>query len=320
MVCSCTTRESSVEPTDRPKRSVRVLFAPDKIGDSSFNDNILSGILKEQQNNDFQLHVHYLNDMSKADSTVRAWMTEENENVYTVFAGSEFESSVRKAGVSDYHSDYLIFDTPSRDLPMSAFHFCGYGASYLAGIAAFELTQANSAVCLGAYPGEAYVNECFDGFKDGFMDSGGKMVEVIYMMNSTEGYSKPERAYEMADSLSRIYPFMYAMTGGANMGIYQFLRENPDADMHTLGVIVDQQNYSDRIIGSIMTEIGACAGNAVRLWSEGVQVEPYQQFGLESEYIWFKVADRYMDRIGIIINQNKAKAIMKENEYESLLE
>lgn len=313
---SCTEVEILEKP-DRPEKSVRVLFAPDKIGDSSFNDDILSGILREQQRNDFQVNVHILDDMGKADSTVRAWMAEASGNVYTVFAGSEFESSVIKTGCTDFRPDCLIFDTPSRNLPMPAFHFCGYGASYLAAIAAFEITRADSVVCLGAYPGEPYVNECFDGFRDGFMDSGGNCVEVIYMTDSTEGYSKPERAYEMADSLSRIYPFIYAMTGGSNMGIYQFLREHPDADMYTLGVIVDQQHYSDRIIGSIITEIGACAGNAVRQWRAGLQVEPYRQFGLESGYIYFKAAERYIDRIEKKVKQNMEKAIMKENEYES---
>jgi len=88
--------------------------------------------------------------------------------------------------------------------------------------------------------------------------------------------------------------------------------------MYTLGVIVDQQNYSDHIIGSIITETGACAGNAIRLWTDDVQMEPYQQFGLDSEYIYFKVADKYVDRIGNSINQNIEKAITKENEYESL--
>lgn len=320
MLCSCTIEEVYEKP-DRPERLVRVLFAPQKIGDSSFNDNILSGILQEQQNNDFQLHVHILDDMNGADSTIQEWMSETKEGVYTILAGSEFEGSVRKSGYRDFRSDYLIFDTPSRDLPMPAFHFCGYGASYLAGVAAREITQADSAVCLGAYPGEPYVNECFDGFTDGFLDCGGSHVEVLYMTNSTEGYSKPEMAYSMADSLSAIYPFIYAMTGGSNMGIYQFLRENPDVEMYSLGVIVDQQNYSKRIIGSIITEIGSCAKNCIGRWTDNEVIPAYQQFGLESEYIYFKVADRYSAVLGDKVQQYVEQAIRKENEYEkSLLE
>ena len=317
LLSSCTTEEIFEKP-DKPERLVRVLFAPEKIGDSSFNDDILLGIMQEQQNNDIQVYCHIMDDFSECDSIVSCWLedSDDGNTKFNIFAGSEFEEYVRKYDNGAYYQNSLIFDTPSQDLPMPAFHFCGYGASYLAGVAAYEITRSDSAVCMGAYQEEPFVNECFDGFTDGFIEAGGEFVERVFISDGTEGYSMPAKAYMMTDSLSRKYPFIYGMAGGSNMGIYQFLREHSDIEMYTLGVIVDQQNYSERIIGSVITEIGRCTANCIRQWTKNERIERFQIFDLSTGYIHFSIADRYKECLQNTLEHFTAYAVSKEKEYE----
>ncbi len=100
------------------------------------------------------------------------------------------------------------------------------------------------------------------------------------------------------------------------MGIYQFLRENPEIEMYTLGVIVDQQEYTDRIIGSIITEIGQSAANCIRQWTEDVKPEHFQLFDLTSGAIYFDIADNYKESLSDIVNKNFSIAVSEEKEYE----
>ena len=314
---ACTTGERSETP-EKPERLVRVLVAPEKFGETSYNDDMLRGIMEEQQNNDIQVYCHIMDDFSKCDSIVSSWL-EDSDDVnakFNIFAGSELEEYVKKYDNGDYYQNSLIFDTPSQDLPMPAFHFCGYGASYLAGVAAYEITRSDSAVCMGAYQEEPFVNECFDGFTDGFIEAGGEFVERVFISDGTEGYSMPAKAYMMTDSLSRKYPFIYSLAGGSNLGVYQFLREHPETEMYTLGAMVDQQDYSERIIGSVTTEVGRCTANYIRQWTNNESIERFQIFDLSSGYIHFSVADGYKERLQNTVEDFTADAVSKEKEYE----
>lgn len=87
LLSSCTV-EHIFEKPENPHRLVRVLFAPEKLGDMSFNDDILQGIMEEQQRNEYRVYCHILNDMSEADSVVFTWQNSTGDNG-TSYVGRE---------------------------------------------------------------------------------------------------------------------------------------------------------------------------------------------------------------------------------------
>lgn len=166
-MAGCTIDEVPEMP-DNPDRLVWVLFSLNGLGDLSFNDDILRGILQEKERN------------------------------------------------------YVMFDTPIQDFTISAFRFSGYGVSFLASIATYVKTRTDIAAYMGGQRGEHFIEECYRGFRAGYFHAGGKDVAVTYISDESFGFAILGRAYQMTDSLFRLYPFIYVMAGGSNNGVYQY--------------------------------------------------------------------------------------------------
>lgn len=315
-ITACTTKETPEMP-DNPDRVVRVLFSPNGLGDLSFNDDILRGILREKERNSFRLEYLSPQDMKEAETVIRRWQDEDTDPrlYYTIIAGSEFEEVTRRTLPPTKRDNYLMFDTSARDFTIPAFRFRGYGVSFLAGIAAYAKTQTDVAAYIGGQRGEHFIEECYLGFRAGYLHAGGKEVEAAYISDDSRGFAMPVRAYQMADSLFRLYPFVYVMAGGSNNGVYQYLREHPQTDGYTAGVDVDQSAYSDRIIGSMIKDIGTCVGNYIHRWTEGAENPPYTEFDLRSGYIYFQVSEAYKEELGKVVEDKFELAVNKETAY-----
>ena len=300
-----------------PEPTVRVLIATSGLGDLSYNDNILRGIMEEQRENYFRLMYHTPEDESEAEQVVREWQqSDDAQYCYTILAASEFENLARKTMPAAGSHHYLMFDTKAEDLTIPSFHFSGYGVSFLAGIAAYAQVRADVAVYIGGQQHESYIEECYHGFRDGYLYAGGKGVVETYLSTTQQGFALPKRAYEMADSLYRLYPFIYAMAGSSNKGVYEYLRDYPQVNGYTAGVDIDQSAYSNRIIGSMIKEIGRCVGQYIALWMKGEPIPMRQKYTLDSGFMSFKIAAPYKEKLEQMVAENFQIAIQKEIEYE----
>lgn len=300
-----------------PELTVRAMIATSGLGDLSYNDNILRGIMEKQREDYFRLEYHSPQDDAGAEQMLREW--QQNDDLryyYTILAASEFEHLARKTMPTTETSHYLMFDTRAEDLTIPSFHFSGYGVSFLAGIAAYTQVGAETVAYIGGQQHESYIEECYDGFRDGYIYAGGKGVVKTYLSTTQAGFSMPRRAYEMADSLYRFYPFIYAMAGRSNNGIYEYLRDYPQVNGYTAGVDVDQSAYSNKIIGSMIKEIGRCAGQYISLWMKGTPIPMRQNYTLSSGFLAFKVADPYKEKLEQVVAIHLPIAIQKEIEYE----
>lgn len=312
-----------------PQPIVRVLIASSGLGDMSYNDNIFRAVLEAQQEHNFQLEYVSPRTAKEAEATFRSWQAEEEEEkekekekegttsrpYFTILAASEFEELARSITPPATVNNYLLFDTKASNLPIPVFHFTGYGVSFLAGIAAYTQTKAEKAAYLGGQQHEAFIAECYDGFRDGYLYAGGKEVAETYLSTTQEGFAMPQRAYEMADSLYQLYPFIYAMAGNSNNGVYQYLRDYPDGK-YTAGVDVDQSACSNQIIGSMIKEVDRCIKQYIDLWMQGEKVPMREWYTLESGYMSFKIAEQYKSRLEQVVADHLPIAIKKEIEYE----
>lgn len=313
--CEKETTDSSPRPT------VRVLIASSGLGDRSYNDNILRGVLQAQQEHDFRLEYVSPRNTTEAEKILRSWQEEEKENksspYFTILAASEFEDLARSITPPAPVGNYLLFDTKADNLPIPSFHFTGYGVSFLAGVAAYTQTRADKAAFLGGQQHEVFIAECYDGFRDGYLYAGGKEVVETYLSTTQKGFAMPQRAYIMADSLYKLYPFIYAMAGNSNNGVYQYLRDYPEGK-YTAGVDVDQSAYSSQIIGSMIKETGRCLQQYITSWMQGEDVPMREWYTLESGFMLFKVAEPYKSRLEQIVTEHLPIAIKKESDYEKI--
>lgn len=306
-----TSASISSEPT------VRVIFASSGLGDMSYNDNILRGILQARQEHSFQLEYVTPRNEEEAERTLATWKKEGDDprSYFTILAASEYESVARRTMPATPVQNYLLFETEADDLTIPVFHFTGYGTSFLAGVAAYTLTQADEAAYIGGQQNEPFITECYDGFRDGYLYAGGKEVAETYLSTTQKGFVMPQQAYHMADSLYRLYPFIYAMAGNSNNGIYKYLRENPEGK-YTAGIDVDQSVYSSQIIGSMIKEVDRCVKQYITAWINGEEIPMWQQYTLESGFMAFRIADRYKEKLEKVVDECLPLAINKEKEYE----
>lgn len=299
--------EIEVTPT------VRVLL--DGLGDLSSNDEILRGILEKQKEDYFKLEYIVPQDNSDAKEILRRWQTDDDGlHYFTILASSEYEELGRQSP-STAASNSLMFETRAADLSISSFHFSGYGVSFLVGIAAFTQTKALKAAYIGGQENEAFIEECYDGFRDGYIYAGGKEVVARYLSTTKKGFTMPKMAYETAKELYKLYPFIYVMAGSSNNGVYEYLRDDPDYK-YTAGIHTDQSDYSSQIIGSMIKDVGGCVNQYITWWLEGKKLPMREQYTLESGFMSFKIAEPYKQKLEKVISENLQIAIDKEKEYE----
>lgn len=310
---SCEKEEEPLSPTP----TVRVLFSVSGLGDMSYSDNILRGILQAQQESYFHLEYIIPKDKVEAEQIIREWQTDNDPRYYfNIIADSGFEDITLKLMPAEGAQNYLMFDTRSKDFTIPVFHTTGYGVSFLAGVAAYSQVNAETAVYIGGCTGESYIEECYDGFREGYVYAGGGQVIRADLSNTPQGFSMPQKAYIMADSLYKLYPFIYAMAGSSNNGIYQFLREHPLITAYTAGVDTDQSAYSSKIIGSMIKDLGLCVKNYILGWLNGETLPMRECYTLDSGFLSFKVADLYKDKLEQIVANHWQIAKQKELEYE----
>jgi len=131
--------------------------------------------------------------------------------------------------------------------------------------------------------------DCFrDGFSDGYFDVTGLRPDVKYLADDWKGYSMSDSAYRAMSALSEEYDFIFPVMGGSNLGIYRYLRENPDGP-YVAGMDVDQGRYADNIVGSIIKNIDDAIVDYVNAWIAGEKIPYHQVFDASSGYIEWRV-------------------------------
>ena len=98
-------------------------------------------------------------------------------------------------------------------------------------------------------------------------------------------------AYMQMEEIDGKYDFIYPVMGGSNMGIFRYLRENPEGPW-VAGMDVDQSPYSSNVVGNVIKHIDEILVELVRGWINGSPIEHYKEYDTQSGYIeWCPVAD-----------------------------
>ena len=319
-----------VEP-ETPEESnlpeITVLFTPDGLGDMSYNDEILRGIELFMNEPDPVFYISFMTpeDLEDVEFLTQMWWDDRDVSYsddgsiprrLLVMASSEYADIARKVvDPSLLNKDLSIIAFETEDNgdptdPIKTFEFSLYGTSWLAGRTARELGCKSPLVLLGNASNET----TYDGV-DGFMDGYRKGAALDVLADDWTGYGMAMEAYQRMHFWANTFDFIYSISGGSNMGIYRYLRENPDCGIYTAGMDVDQSPYSTLIVGSMVKRIDLVLYDYLSNWYYEKEIPSHQKFGLESGYMYWQIPDRY-SYLRPAIDALRPEAIEKEKEYE----
>ena len=324
VVQSCDLFVKPEQPSVYPE--VTVLFSPDGLGDMSYNDVILRGLELLINKEESEFYISYMSPTGydSAEEIIRSWWGERDltyaddgtvPRKLLVLADAEYAEIAR--GIIDpelINKDLsvLAFETgaPAQASdPICTFELAIYGASWLAGRTARELGCQHPMVLLGDGSNEV----TFEG-RDGFIAGFQGEVPVNAMAYDWQGYCMPLEVYQMMYSFDGQFDFIYSISGGTNMGIYRYLRENPECGIYTAGMDVDQSPYSTLITGSLVKRIDLIVYDYLKNWLDGIELPEHKVYGLESGFVDWVIPDRY-DYLRPAIAALRQEAIQKEKKF-----
>ena len=307
-----------------------VVFAPGGLGDRSYNDQVLRGIevAANEVEEDYYLSFYSPEDLEEAGFLIDYWWATKDVPVddegniprrLLVLGSPDYSDMVRAVVDNSKLNDDLsiiVFeeeDNGNEQDRIHSFDFCMYGASWMAGRTALELGCKAPLVLLG----NSANTTTYDA-RDGFLDGYGltDKVAVDAFSDDFNGYNMASEAYKMMyDYAGAHFDFIYSISGGSNMGIYRYLRENPECGIYTAGMDVDQSAYSTLIVGSMVKRIDLVLFEYLSDWVKGKELPRHRLFDLEDGYMDWKIPDRY-SHLRPAMEAIRQEAINKENEYE----
>ena len=253
----------SCDPTGSGQRPVVWMVYPLEKGDRSFADTAYRGLFRAQEAFSFTKREFSYRDLSLLDAIFSAQnFTEKPDLVIT--EGFEFTEATRAWAAAN--PDIRFFTLEQEDYGLA--NACDammvpYGASYLAGVLAANITKTGRVGVIAGAPVAV-----IDPFVRGFTAGAGAYdpsvnVSVRYVGENFEGFSMPERAGDLARELRAAGADLVLMIAGAsNIGIVDAVRET--GDIYIIGEDTDQSYLAPNlVVASVIKEIDAIVYHAV---------------------------------------------------------
>lgn len=288
------------EPIDK---QIVVLAGIGGAGDNGYNDLITKGLTRVYMDHSVAC-MNYLipETLEQAESLIYKWIEKsgrEAAQTLLVLPASEFrditERLVLDSNIKPKNKvEILTFEIPElpqsqNNIPTYSFMIPMYGASYQAGICAAEMGCANPLIWL-AYDSDAVLINAANGFEAGYKSVTGRVPDRRYLSDNWNGYAMDREAYIQMEEIDGKYDFIFPVMGGSNMGIFRYLRENPDGPW-VAGMDIDQSPFSSKVVGSVIKHIDKLVVQIIRDWINGVPIEHYTEYDTQSGYIeWCPVA------------------------------
>lgn len=270
------------------------------IGDKGYLDVILLGFEQVYYNLDRSEYMQICTPLTTDEAYQIALNNIEKakDGVPTLimFGSSEYLPIVEKleknTAISGRNVSVLLFEVDSlapasNNINYYSFIITTYKACYNAGKYVADKGFKNPLIWL-SNPIDVQMDFFRDGFSDGYYDVTGKRPDVKYLADDYSGYNMSDSAYRAMSELDSIYDFIFPVMGGSNLGIYRYLRENPDGP-YVAGMDVDQSRFAKNIIGCIIKNIDRTVVDFANDWIAGKEIPQHQVFDASSGYIEWRV-------------------------------
>ncbi len=320
---ACTDIESL--PTESPRREVLVLFSPNGLGDNGYNDQVLRGVVRyANSDNASGVDVDYYcpTSLAEGEQIVTAWCdtTQGKAQRLLVLASSAYKEVVDRQclewDLDITHNQVLLFESEHSTVPgISTFGLSMYGAAYMAGAIAGEISYAPLIVLANA--SDKSIRMAADGFRDGYTACRDDVetVDIVYLSDTDAGYAMADSVYRLMYDWAMYYNFIFPVMGGSNMGVFRYEREYPYGFHFTVGTDVDQSHLCNSMVGSMVKHIDCVVEEYLAKWTAGEELPKHMVYGLKSDYVDWVPSYNFNGVFDDILSRARVEAIAKEQSY-----
>ncbi len=313
---------SDDHPQPHDRWVVTAVMGANGLGDRGYSDLIYSGLRQSENALDIDLRVIVPRSYEEAEKYFDEWLDDRsavNSHRLFIAASGEYEAYLEEkvSRIPDSeNARVLLVESETVDAPYYTLRLPFYGAGYTAGYITPLLPGGENTAVVLANTTEATITDCYEAFRDGFFDAGGKRLDVYALADDETGYSMADSLYHLCFSLSGHYGMVFPIAGGSCQGVLRYTREYPD-DFFTAGMDVDQQEASSAVAYSIQKHINRAIVDFVTTWREGRVPDRHSSHGLSSGYMEVLVADdSRFDLLRQAVNDIRPIALDKEDAYE----
>ncbi|HOF97397.1 MAG TPA: BMP family ABC transporter substrate-binding protein [Methanoculleus sp.] len=295
-------------------RPVVWMVYPMAKGDRSFADSAYRGLFRAQESFSFTKRECTYADIPLLDAVFSLQnFTEKPDLVIT--EGFEFTDASRAWAEANPDIRFVTLEQAEFGLPNACdVMMVPYGASYLAGVMAANITKTGK---IGAIAGAPV--PVIDPFVRGFTEGAAAYdpsvdVTVRYVGENAEGFGMPERAGALARDLrAEGVDVILMIAGASNIGIVDTARET--GDIYLIGEDTDQSYLAPNlVIASVVKQIDAIVYRAVANEINGTFRGGREVRTLEDDGTMLFVSPRFDAYAGVVADWRE-RAVAAEGEY-----
>lgn len=317
--------------------SVTVIFSTNGLGDMTYNDNMLDGVVSFINAHGDSVDAHLVTPYSsgQGETAFKKWLTEAYEPSKSkrllVLASSEYEQMLANENPTLAEGNNILLLESNRQQwadGISAIDINLYGISYVAGKLIASLSK-NRTLAVLAMPGDSKLNEGLQGLQDGL--SVGTLVgnpieettstpklDIKYLADDAAGYAMADSAFKMTAHVAqaRSYDWIYPLCGGSALGIYRYL--DGRAQPNVVGMDAECGELCYALPFSVVRNVGNILRSNLEEWYQGKALPTHRTYGLKDGYTVIQNSSRRMQSTNWeeLAKPLMQEAIDKEEEYK----
>lgn len=296
------------------KKEVVVVFLPNALGDGSYFDSILKGVMQFLEKKDnYESRIIVPATLEEGEQSFKSFLPDRKERII-LLAGSDYQSVVDKypSELASKTCEVVLLESKKETPLLKTCYLSLYGASYLSGAILSDHFENLAVITANQY--ETSVNDGMKGVVAGFsehMHSGAEVENFFLSESKSGGFSNSAEAYILADSLYKDYDVIFPLIGSSKSGVYKSARENIINSKWMVGMDVDDSGNGILVPCSVIKRMDLLMESILNQWEEGKDIDHHSVYGLDSDYIDLIVDDDFS------ANKDKYKqeAVEKEKLY-----
>lgn len=283
-------------------------------GDRSFADSAYRGLFRAQESFSIVKRECTYGDLPLLDAVFAAQtFTEKPDLVIT--EGFQFTDASRRWAEANPGIRFFTLEQADYGLPNACdVVMVPYGASYLAGVMAANITSTGRIGAIAGAP-VSVIDPFVEGFRAGSEAYDPSVnVTVRYVGESFAGFGMPERAGEIARELrNEGVDVILMIAGSSNTGIVDAVRET--GDVYLIGEDTDQSYLAPSlVVASVVKQIDRIVCHAVEEEVSGAFTPGREVWTLENDGTGLFISPRFADYAWAATDWRE-RAIAAEKEY-----
>ncbi len=295
---------------------VNILYPLGGKGDRTFSDAAYEGLVRASLEVDFTKTEAMPDTNEEAQEIFNSWISKPMAGLELIIIIGETYSFLIDEPDCDFNGRFVVFldlTLPECD-DLKSISYNTYGASFLAGVAAMELSQIKKASVIEGMAIET-VQEFTMGFTAGVEYSGGEIIEVAVLSDNESGFNSSVKANEIARQMYEEADVILPVAGASGVGVIEAAKESEGR--YAFGVDMDQSYLGKKvIIGSIIKRLDETVYTVITDLSLGKFRQIVSNQGMADEATGFLVNDHFDDLVTDAVEAAYEDALAAEKVHE----